>query len=238
MIHLVVVVEGHSEEAFVKQILQPHLADFGVHCFASRVEFSRHRGQVHRGGLVDWDRADADVRRWLKARAKGDWRFTTMFDLYGLPQDSPGRTDARRQIDPYRKAHLLETAIGESIGDCRFLPYIQLHEFESLVLADARRLAEFYPLCREQAEDLAAMVSEHPTPEHINEGPETAPSKQIIKRIPDYRGGKKAVAPFVLERIGLANLRQACPHFGKWLTCLESLDSTEPEPWPVLLSME
>jgi hypothetical protein len=128
-------------------------------------------------------------------------------------------------------------AIGASIGDRRFLPYVQLHEFEALVLADPIRLGDFYPARRSEAGRLAEMAKQARTPEHIDEGARTAPSKRIIDQIPEYEGGKRAAAPIVLERIGLNLLRQACPHFGAWLTCLESLATSTPRPWPTLTVM-
>jgi len=237
MARLVITVEGHSEEAFVTQLLLPHLAERGIYCFASRVEFSRNKGEIHRGGLLDWDKADGDIRRWLKTHKTDDVRFTTMFDLYALPDNAPGRSCAATQVDPFAKVHCLEAAISESICDRRFLPYIQLHEFEALVLAGAARLADFYPQHRSEAQRLAEMVNTFKTPEHINEGRETAPSKRIIREIPKYEGGKRVVSPMVLERIGLETLRQACPHFGAWLTCLESIGTPSQEKWPTLVSM-
>ena len=59
-----------------------------------------------------------------------------MFDLYALPADFPGYAEARREVDPYGKVRILEDALGNDIADRRFIPYIQLHEFEALILAD------------------------------------------------------------------------------------------------------
>ncbi len=232
MARLVMVVEGHAEEAFVNQLLQPHLAERGVYCFASRVEFSRHKGQIHRGGLLDWGKADRDIRRWLRTHQGGNVHFTTMFDLDALPENTPGRGLSTNPQNPEARVTAIEGEIGKSIGDRRFFPYIQLHEFEALVLVDAAKLGEFYPNRKREAVQLAEMVTIEGPPERINDGNETAPSKRIIKLIPEYHGGKRAVSPFVLERIGLDNLRSACPHFGAWLTCLESLGTPTPRESP------
>jgi hypothetical protein len=60
-------------------------------------------------------------------------------------------------------------------------------------------------------------------PEEINESPQTAPSKRIIRYIPDYESQKAQVGPMVAEDIGLTLLREKCPHFGEWITKLESV---------------
>ncbi|MBL8880714.1 MAG: DUF4276 family protein [Phycisphaerales bacterium] len=235
MINLIVSVEGHAEEAFVNQMLVPHLAALDVFCVATRVEFSRQQGKTHRGGLIAWQKADRDIRLWLKQRNTRDVRVTTMYDLYKLPGDAPGRASAAKLADPFSKVHAIETAIQASVGDPRFLPYIQLHEFEAMVLVEAKHLGDFYPTHRRQAARLADLVARHPTPEHIDEGKDTAPSKRIIGEIPAYEYGKVAAAPIVLQNTGLPAIRQACPHFGAWLTCLERLDASMPLAWPTLV---
>ena len=67
------------------------------------------------------------------------------------------------------------------------------------------------------------MAETYDNPELINEGGTTAPSKRIISEIPEYEGMKPAAGPLVVQRIGLANLRSKCRHFGEWVNRLESL---------------
>ena len=38
----------------------------------------------------------------------------------------------------------MEQALAEDIGDPRFIPYIQLHEFEAVLFADAGKIATYY----------------------------------------------------------------------------------------------
>jgi hypothetical protein len=42
---------------------------------------------------------------------------------------------------------------------------------------------------------------------------------------PDYEGAKPTIGPQVGELIGLDMIRSKCPHFGRWLTRLEKLES-------------
>ena len=60
-------------------------------------------------------------------------------------------------------------------------------------------------------------------PEKINESEHSAPSKRIIKYLPDYENQKAQVGPLVAEDIGLSELRRKCPHFNAWITRLEEL---------------
>ena len=60
-------------------------------------------------------------------------------------------------------------------------------------------------------------------PEDINDGEMTAPSKRLIRHVPRYEKLKVSVGAPAADAIGLAVLREKCPHFGQWLTRLERL---------------
>lgn len=61
------------------------------------------------------------------------------------------------------------------------------------------------------------------SPELINDGPTTAPSKRIIAEIPEYAFQKSTAGPLIAARIGLDVMRARCPNFGEWLGRLEAL---------------
>jgi hypothetical protein len=67
------------------------------------------------------------------------------------------------------------------------------------------------------------MVNEFESPEYIDDGEDTAPSKRIIKEIPEYEGMKASAGPLVAEKIGLTNIRKKCNHFNQWLLKIEAL---------------
>lgn len=52
-------------------------------------------------------------------------------------------------------------------------------------------------------------------PEKIDNGPDTAPSKRILKEIPEY--DKVAAGVDTLELVGIDTLKEACPHFSEWV---------------------
>jgi hypothetical protein len=53
----------------------------------------------------------------------------------------------------------------------------------------------------------------------INDGFETAPSKRILKEIPEY--DKVTAGVSVAGKIGIETLRAKCRHFSEWLAKLE-----------------
>ena len=220
-IRLNVIVEGQTEETFVKQILRPHLANFSVWVYARSVLTSR-RGRIkHRGGIGNYAKARNDICRWLAEDQNRDARFTTMIDLYRLPVDFPSYADAARTSNPYERVGILENALGQDIPDSRFIPNLQLHEFEALLMVDIVRLGLLYDGHDAAIGRLAAEIAQFRSPELINDGDETAPSKRITAAIPEYR--KALAGPIVAEGIGLKSICSKCPHFKDWLLRLEQL---------------
>lgn len=221
-------VEGQTEETFVNRVLKPHLADRSVWANVRCVLTGRKRSVEHRGGMTTYQRARNDITRWMRQDQNPDARFTTMFDLYALPNDFPGFQDSLNTSDPYERVNILEDALREDLDDWRFIPYIQLHEFEALLLSDPQKLdSQFYEHDKEIAR-LARMADEFNSPELIDDGTHTAPSKRIIAEIPEYDGRKVSAGPIVAERIGLPTLRAKCRHFSDWLDKLESLSDSPP----------
>ena len=88
------IVEGQTEETFVNQVLRPHLAYRSIVVDARCIQTSRKGGTKHRGGINNYELPKQDIFRWIREDRRPDARFTTMFDLYGLPQEFPGRSDA------------------------------------------------------------------------------------------------------------------------------------------------
>ncbi|MDE0465105.1 MAG: DUF4276 family protein [Caldilineaceae bacterium] len=217
------IVEGQTEETFVNQTLKPHLSRFSVGVSARVVTTSKNRGAKNRGGLSTYPKAKRDITLWTRQDKNPDVRFTTMFDLYGLKADFPGYNTAATKADPYQRVRALEAALGHDISDWRFIPYIQLHEFEALILTDPRQLASQFDNCDEGIARLETMVSRFTSPEHVNDNTDTAPSKRIIREIPEYQGRKASAGPIVTAKIGLSTLRSKCAHFAQWLDKLESL---------------
>lgn len=108
MIRLHLVVEGQTEETFVNRVLVEHFGQFNIVSDARCVETSRKRGKIYRGGVIDYRRVKSDLVRWMKEDQNTDARFTTMLDLYTLPEDFPRFAEAKQQSDPHGRVAMLE----------------------------------------------------------------------------------------------------------------------------------
>lgn len=229
MTTLRVIVEGWTEVRFITQILAPHLGMRNVFACASPVITKGKRRGVREGqgggrSYLAWKR---DITDWIKQEGHHpNFWFTTMFDLYGLEKvrEFPGYPEARTLIDPEAKVASLEAALERDIGFGRFIPYLQLHEFESLLLVDPTALKKMFIERAKAVEDLAREISETGCPaEHIDDGEETRPSGRISKHIPAYADNKVVAGTDAAGAIGLDRLVTACPHFGAWVKRLEKL---------------
>jgi len=223
MIRLNCVVEGQTELGFVDAVLKRHLQARQVFATARCVETSRKRGRIRRGGIVKYERFKRDLTRWMREDQNADARFTTMLDLYGLPSDFPGYDEAAQQSDPNERVELLEKRLAEDLADRRLVPYVQLHEFEALLFCDPSAFEGVFIGCTHATEQLAQIASQFASPELIDDGEQTAPSKRLIQQIPQYAGQKSFAGPQIAEQIGIGLMRQKCPHFDAWVGRLESL---------------
>jgi hypothetical protein len=226
MARLNVLVEGQTEETFIKNLLAPHLGLFHVYAVARSVETSRRKRKIYRGGMIDYGRTKRDILRWMKEDPGSDVFLTTMFDLYALPEDFPKFTEARKYSDPYQRITILESALGDDILSPRLIPHIQLHEFETLIFCDPDKIKLDFFNRESEVSNLVKMCSEFSSPELIDDDPEKAPSKRIIKEIPEYEGRKASAGPHLVQEIGLPNVRAKCVHFDAWLKKLEGLGQT------------
>ncbi len=221
-IRLNLTVEGQTEETFVRRVLAPHLGLRSVGAYVRCVTTRRKRGVKFRGGMTPYPRVKKEMERLMKKDKGDDVRFSTMFDLYQLPTDFPGYEEAIRTRDPYERVKILEGSLAKDMGDSRFIPYIQLHEFEALLLSDPKQLDSQFD-DSDAVERITVLVSQFSSPELIDDGIETAPSKRIATEIPAYASMKASAGPLVAERIGLQTMRAKCCHFGEWIRKLEGL---------------
>jgi hypothetical protein len=174
--------------------------------------------------MTRYNKAKGDIERWLKEDGKA--HLTTMFDLYGLPEDFPNLAQAKRQIDPYQKVRLVEEGMTANIQNHRFIPYIQLHEYEGLLFSQVEAIDEILSVYgNSQLNILQNIRDQFPTPEEINDSVTTAPSKRLMSLYAAYN--KVAFGILIAKRIRLETMRQECAHFNEWLTKIESLSQQE-----------
>lgn len=223
MARLHIVAEGQTEETFVNRTLKLHLATFEVWVDVRCVETSRSRGKIYRGGVATFQKVRDDIERWSREDNNQDSWFTTMFDLYRLPTDFPSFDESAKYQTPMEKVNFLEEKFKYNIDSSRFIPYIQLHEFEALLFASPENLVRAFPDHAPAVQRLVSVRQKFNGPEDIDETPAGAPSKRITQEIPEYDGMKVSAGPQVADSIGLDVLRKECGHFGAWLQILENL---------------
>lgn len=209
MIRLAIIVEGQTEEAFVKTVLNNHLRQFGVEPEPILLDYH--------GGDVTVPRVAHDMAHSLSPLWKNDFA-TSLVDFYGFRDKGNAAIGAlQSQIDG-----AVNQIIGHSDGEPRTLAYIQQHEFESLLFSNVDAFNAVLPgLSDGQLAELRAIRNQFPTPEDINDSPDTAPGKRIANVIPRYN--KRNSGYLVALAIGLPAIRAACPRFHAWLTRLETL---------------
>ncbi len=201
-------------------ILSPHLATFNVGVSAPMIGTS---GKM--GGSVTLKRLRENVRDCLLQDRNS--YCTTFVDFYGIDADFPGKKQAARKSNLPDKQRLVCDAFKDKLARTldegpmrRFIPYVQMHEFEGLLFSDPNQLAS--SLGRQDlTQKLWVIRREFPTPEHINDSSDTAPSKRIQSLIPRYRKvqqGERAAKAITLDII-----RRECPLFNAWLAKLETL---------------
>ena len=224
-----VVTEGQSEMFFVKNVLNPYFNGRLI-LDARPVLTSRDNktNYEYRGGLRDYAKPKKDICNWLLADKNA--YVSTMFDFFRLPDDFPGYAEALKLPTHLAQVEFLERKLKEDILNAdelrdirpnRFLPYIQLHEFESLLYTDISVLKYDFldPNDAERIDCLCADTRNIP-PEDINNGPETAPSKRLLKAVAYQKGDAPSEW---LETIGVKAIKAKCPHFSAWLDFLRLL---------------
>lgn len=216
MSRLYVLVEGQTEEAFVRELLVPHYARVGR--FLTPIIVSTRAG--YKGGVVSYAKVKPQILRLC--RQDPDAFVTTMFDLYAVPGDFPGKATPAYPVHAggHQKAAFLEAQLAQDIGQTNFLAHLMVYEFEALLYAQPDRFAQWTDDAQVVIA-LRAAVEQAGAPENINDSPQTAPSKRILAAMPGYQ--KTFHGPLIACDIGLDAMRKVCPHFHAWLLAVEAL---------------
>ncbi len=212
-----ILVEGQTEESFVKNILHPYFSPKNIFLIPTILTTKKNlRGPNHKGGITSYKQVKNDLLPLFNdSSAK---IVTTMIDYYALPDDFPGFSQ-RPEGSSYKRVKFLEDKFSKDIYKKKFIPYLQLHEFEALVFANYENLSTAFPGKASKLNEVKAIVNKFDSPEEINENPNTAPSKRLQKIFGNYR--KIFHSQLVLQNVDIDLLKKSCPHFGAWLTKLE-----------------
>ena len=203
MIRLAISVEGETEEEFVNAILAAYLQCVGVSAYPISLDGNISIPRLSQEMSLLYHNFDA---------------VTSLVDFYGFK----GKGSLTPRELEQRLLSNIQAKIHRNWDARRVIPYIQVHEFEALLFSDTTAFpAIITTLSPEPLAELTAIRQQFPTPEHINDNPNTSPSHQITTIIPRYN--KVVAGPLIAQEIGLPKIRQQCPRFNAWLTRLENL---------------
>ncbi len=221
MVKVLILVEGQTEETFVKNLLTVHFHKHGIAVVPVIVATKRLlTGDKKRGGYVPYPRLRAEILRLLNDSSAVC--VTTMLDYYGLAPEFPGRATPSGSTALERVASV-EQACAVDIDSQRFVPYLALHEFEAMLFTVPAEIAISFGQPSLQT-SIQAIRAEFRTPEDINDHEETAPSKRLSKLFPGYN--KPFYGELIAERIGIDRIRSECAHFAAWLAKIESFGTS------------
>ena len=215
-----VICEGQTEEMFVKKVLSDHFDPRGIYLIPSLI------GKIgHKGGNFKFDRLLTDLR--IRLRGDPTAYCTTFFDFYGLPGNFPGKAESRLKVSSHEKSACLLQALSKALENQlnneplrRFIPYLQMYEFEALLFSDPAAFAQ--GIDRNELEShFSSIREEFDTPEEINDSVNTAPSKRIKTIYSEY--DKVVHGSLAALEIGLDKMRRECSLFNDWLNRLEAL---------------
>ena len=204
---VIIICEGPTEEVFCRNLLSQYLQN------SCRIEIRLL------GGNCNWQRIRDMAEKALKQQKNA--LVTTFFDYYGVKTKKfPNwkETVGINKANVRERIEILENGMLEEIDTnlrYRFIPYVQLHEFEALLFNNIEVFDEMFEFEQYDRAELLNIFDEFPDPEMIDQGTETSPSHRLIKIIPAYR--KVIQGNAIAEKIGIEQIRQKNKHFNDWI---------------------
>jgi len=204
MIRVAVSVEGQTEMEFCKKVLTPFFRVYSVELVPIVVTTSRDKcGTKHKGGCINVDRIKSEVQKLLHSF---DY-VTTFYDYYGF-RDRP--------VDD---VDMLEKNLFELFSNPKFIPYIQMHEFETLLFSKPEYYEEYFGDDRVTQEMQSIIAQFQNDIEKINDSPQTAPSKRIenLFELVEESYDKVFHGEGIAGDIGIETMRQKAKRFNRWI---------------------
>lgn len=218
MKRIIIICEGQTEQEFCNDILQPHFNQFGIIIQNPTIKKTA-------GGIVNWSALKHQIETHLKHDQAA--YITTLIDFYGIHANHnyPNWLQANKNLDKNSGMDLMEQGMFDNIATSlqqRFIPYIQLHEFEGLLFCNIDVFNNGF----EQNEFLdynylTETIDNNQNPELINDSSTTSPSKRLIRILKDY--SKITHGCLIAHDIGINKIRNKCPRFNNWISILEKL---------------
>lgn len=227
MIRILVVCEGQTEERFIKDIFAPYFDHQKFDIKPLMIPTSK----TGKGGALSYQRVKEFICKKLKEDKSAC--LTTMFDYYAL--DKNFYRLSKNISDIYKKVSFLENEFYKDILSTvatardKFIPYFQIHEFESLLFSDVDKIILGDPSWNDSHKKLLNQLKDEMksnfsnNPELINNSLQTSPSHRLeaIFISPKYK--KVLHGNKIAKEIGMLKILNSCRHFKDWCDKLCSL---------------
>jgi hypothetical protein len=221
MIRIIIIGEGPTEQIFCNDVLQPVFNANDKFLETPKIKKSK-------GGIVAWSYLKKQIKLHLNDTSV---YVTTLIDYYGIHpcHEFPKWEEAKSIVDKSKRIAFLENAMLEDLDESiryRFIPYIQLHEFEAILFSDISVIEDNFEA--DELKDHAYLmetISAISNPENINDGKTTAPSKRLDRIIENY--SKVVYGSLLAQEIGLDKIREKCPRFNNWIDSLMKLKNND-----------
>lgn len=208
MKRLYIIVEGQTEQEFVKTLIAPYMNGFGIYTIEPILIHTSKNG---RGGFVNYQHLKKDAMNLLSSQ-QSDFVVSMFVDFFRCPE-LPNKNQYETIADHKLKVEKMEECIDNDINDSRFISYIQLHEFESLLYASNNGFKEFFS--DQENKETQKIIDAYPNPEDINSSPDKAPSKRLLAIKNDY--DKVIEGNLIALEVGFKQILDKCPRFKAWI---------------------
>lgn len=215
MKELILICEGSTEIEFCKKILVDHFKKFSIKLSYTLILHSD-------GGIVKWEILKKQIENHYDDN--NEVFISTFIDYYGIYDHHKFPNWDLAEIEPNKtlRMDILQNGMKNDLDvKIKFIPYILLHEFETLAFSNYDVFEELYETNEAKLNKLKEICDNNPNPETINNIKETAPSKILTKYIKRFK--KTADSINITKKIGLDKIRQKCPNFNIWITKLENI---------------
>ncbi len=160
MVRLAIVVEGETEVEFVDRVLAVHLLRNGIYTTPTSL-----RGRI-------------SVERLAGRMAELFWNFdivTSLVDYYGF-ENKGARTVEQLEQDITQE---VSRRMQRNWDVRKVISYVQRHEFEGLLFSEVNGFSNVPGSDPTALEQLESIRAQFPSPEDINDGPDTAPTANL-----------------------------------------------------------
>jgi hypothetical protein len=170
------------------------------------------------GGIVRWSILKKEIETHLQ---EANVIVSTLIDYYGLYKkyNFPSWAESEKILDKNRRMDFLENVMKMDIAAARqhrFIPYLQLHEFEGLLFNEIQIFYDQVPRAElVGTEELKRTFADYTNPEMINNNPNTSPSHRLQRIIKGYN--KPLYGHYFAEAIGIDKIQAKSPRFDHWI---------------------